>query len=211
MQKQNDNKMNPVFYFSRRTTEVEARYHSFELETLAIVYAVRRFRIYLQDTPFVIVSDCCAVTQTLEKHDINARIARWSLELQNFDFKVMHRLGSRMTHIDALSRSFGVLVIEDNPFEWNLIVLQGRDSKIKDIAKRLESKENQQYELRDSLVYKKHGANLLFLVPELMEKHVLFRYHNEMGHVGSGKMIDAIRRTGSLESAKNARSTYDTV
>jgi len=28
-----------------------------------------------------------------------------------------------------------------------------------------------------------------------MENHVLFRYHNEMGHMGSGKMIDAIRRT----------------
>ncbi|XP_024889023.1 uncharacterized protein LOC112465625, partial [Temnothorax curvispinosus] len=36
MQKQDDNKMHPVFYFSRRTTEVETRYHSFELETLAI-------------------------------------------------------------------------------------------------------------------------------------------------------------------------------
>lgn len=47
MLKQN-NKMHPVFYFSQRTTEVEAKYHSFELETLAIVYALRRFRIYLQ-------------------------------------------------------------------------------------------------------------------------------------------------------------------
>lgn len=46
MQRQDDNKMHPVFYFSRRITEVEARYHSFELETLAIVYAVRRFRIF---------------------------------------------------------------------------------------------------------------------------------------------------------------------
>lgn len=41
--------------------------------------------------------------------------------------------------------------------------------------------------------YKKHNENLLFLVPEQMEKHVLFKYHNEMGHIG--KMIDIIRRT----------------
>lgn len=100
-----------------------------------------------------------------------------------------------MAHVDALSRSFGVLVIDDNPFEWNLIVLQGQDPQIKDIARKLESREDQQYELRNGLVYKKHNANLLFLVPEQMEKHVLLRYHNEMGHVGSGKMIDAIRRT----------------
>lgn len=100
-----------------------------------------------------------------------------------------------MAHVDALSRSFGVLVIDDNPFEWNLMVLQNRDPKIKDIATRLESAEDQQYELRNGLVYKKHGANLLFLVPEQIERHVLFRYRNEMGHVGPGKMIEAIRRT----------------
>jgi len=195
MQQQNDKKMHPVFYFSRRTTEVEARYHSFELETLAIVYAVRRFRIYLQDIPFVIVSDCNAVIQTLEKRDINARIARWSLELQNFDFKVVHRPGTRMGHVDALSRSFGVLVVEDNPFEWNLTVLQCRDPTIKDISQKLESAEDPNYELRNGLVYKKQGTDLLFVVPELMIRHVLYRYHDEMGHVGSGKMIDAIRRT----------------
>lgn len=195
MQQQRDQEMHPVFYFSRRTTEAEARYHSFELETLAIVYALRRFRIYLQDIPFVIISDCSAVTQTLEKRDINARIARWSLELQNFDFKITHRPGSKMAHVDALSRSFGILAIDDNPFEWNLVVLQNQDPKIGSIAKKLESEEDRQYELRNGLVYKKHGANLLFLVPEQMEKHVLFRYHNEMGHVGPGKMIEAIRRT----------------
>jgi len=188
-------KMHPVFYFSKRTTEPESKYHSFELETLAIVYALRRFRIYLQGIPFTIVSDCSAVTQTLEKRDINARIARWSLELQNFDFKVTHRRGSQMEHVDALSRSFGILVIEDNPFEWNLMILQSKDAEIKRIAAKLETAEDSQYELRNSLVYKKQGNKLLFLVPEAMEQHVLFKYHNEMGHVGINKMIENIRAT----------------
>lgn len=62
--------------------------HSFELETLTIVHALRKFKIYLQGISFVIISDCSAVT--LEKRDINTRIARWSLELQNFDFKISH-------------------------------------------------------------------------------------------------------------------------
>ena len=41
-QRQNNQKLHPVFYFSKRTTKPESRYHSFELETLAIVYALRR-------------------------------------------------------------------------------------------------------------------------------------------------------------------------
>lgn len=36
---------------------------------------------------------------------------------------------------------------------------------------------------------------LLFMVPERMEPHVLFHYHNEMGHVGLSKMVETISRT----------------
>lgn len=47
-QRQIDSKLHPVFYYSKRTTDAESRYHSFELEALAIVYAFERFRVYLQ-------------------------------------------------------------------------------------------------------------------------------------------------------------------
>lgn len=195
MQQQPSKSMHPVFYFSKRTTEVESRYHSFELETLAIVYALRRFRIYLQGIRFIIITDCSAVTQTLQKRDMNPRISRWSLELQCYDFEIVHRPGNRMTHVDALSRSFGILVVEDNPFEWNLSICQSQDPKISAIASRLEKVNDPQYELRNGIVYKKQGGDLLFFVPERMESHVLFRYHNEMGHLAIGKTTEAIRRT----------------
>lgn len=45
LQRKADNRFHPKFYFSKRTTEVEARYHSYELETLAIIYSLMRFRI----------------------------------------------------------------------------------------------------------------------------------------------------------------------
>jgi len=55
LQRSSDKKLHPIFYFSKRTTDTESRYHSFELETLAIIYALRRFRTYLQDIKFKIV------------------------------------------------------------------------------------------------------------------------------------------------------------
>ena len=76
LQRKSDGLFHPVFYFSKRTTEVESRYHSFELETLAIIYALRRFRIYLQGIPFKIVTDCNALKLTLDKKYINPRISR---------------------------------------------------------------------------------------------------------------------------------------
>lgn len=157
------------------------------------MYALRRFRIYLQGIPFVIVSDCSAVTRTLEKRDINNRTARWSLELQHFHYRVVHRASRHMGHVDALSRTFGILTIEDNSFEWNLVVSQSRDPVIKKIIVKLETSQDPNYELRNGLIYKEHGSKLLFLVPVEMEKHVLFHYHNEMGHIGASKMIESIK------------------
>jgi len=48
LQKKEDIKWHPIFYYSKATTKDEAKYHSFELETFAILYALRRFRIHVQ-------------------------------------------------------------------------------------------------------------------------------------------------------------------
>lgn len=74
MQRKSDNCFHPIFYFSKRATETETKYHSFELETLAIVYALRRFRVYLQGIKFKIITDCNALKLTLEKKDVHTRI-----------------------------------------------------------------------------------------------------------------------------------------
>lgn len=75
------------------------------------------------------------------------------------------------------------------------MILQQKDPNIKDLMDRLEGNENPRYELQNGLVYKKQGGQLLFVVPEGMEQNVLFRYHNEMGHIGTNKMIEVLKRT----------------
>lgn len=57
MQRQADSRFHPTAFYSRPTTDAESRYHSFELETLAIVYALRRFDPYLKGIPFKIITD----------------------------------------------------------------------------------------------------------------------------------------------------------
>ena len=53
--------------------------------------------------------------------------------MQSYDYETEHRPANRMQHVDTLSRAFNVLVIEDNPFEWNLSVCQNQDPKIVEI------------------------------------------------------------------------------
>lgn len=99
VQKQNDGKFHPVAYFSKCTSAAEANYHSFELEKLAIVYALKRFRMFLHGIPFTIVTDCNSLTLALSKKEINPRIARWALEFEEYNYRVQHRKGELMwTH-----------------------------------------------------------------------------------------------------------------
>lgn len=67
MQRQDDGKLHPVAYFSQRTSDAESKYHSFVLETLAIVYSLKGFHVYLHGIPFRVVTDCNSLVMTINK------------------------------------------------------------------------------------------------------------------------------------------------
>jgi hypothetical protein len=100
-----DGAVRPVAYFSRRTTECEAKYHSYDLETLAIVEAVEHFRHYLYGVHFTVYTDCNSVRATALKKNLHPRVARWWVKLQDYDFSIEYRAGSKMGHVDYLSRN----------------------------------------------------------------------------------------------------------
>ncbi|GFW05783.1 transposon Tf2-6 polyprotein [Trichonephila clavipes] len=99
-----DNSLHPIYYMSRKTSETEKKYTSYELEVLAIIEALKKFKVYILGMPFKIITDCNAFTKTMSKKDLNTRIARWALNLQDYDYTILHRSGSQMAHVDALSR-----------------------------------------------------------------------------------------------------------
>lgn len=195
LQRQKDGNMHPVFYFSKRTTDAESRYHSYELECLAIVYSIKRFHIYLQNLKFKIVTDCNSLRLTLEKRDIVPRIMRWAMFLENYNYDVEHRGNDRMRHVDALSRANHILILEDNTFEQNLAISQNLDRNIQRIKADLTKEQSTFFELRNGLVYRKSNSKLLFYVPESMHSSVLRASHDQMGHVGIDKTSDYILQT----------------
>jgi hypothetical protein len=94
-----------VSYYSRRTTPEESRYHSYVLETLAIVSALKYFRVYLVGLELKIVTDCNAIKATAHKKDFVPSVARWWMYLQNFNFYIEYRKGKYVAHVDYLSRN----------------------------------------------------------------------------------------------------------
>ena len=70
MQRKWDGNFHLIFYYYKITTELEMRNCSFELETLAVIYALRRFRVYVIGLRFKKVTDCNALKLTLAKQDV---------------------------------------------------------------------------------------------------------------------------------------------
>ncbi|XP_017476102.1 PREDICTED: uncharacterized protein LOC108366275 [Rhagoletis zephyria] len=96
----------PVCYYSRHYTVTENRYHSYELEVLAVVETLERFRVYLIGKQFRLVTDCSAVAHVKDHKELKTKIARRWLKLLEYDFECIHRSGSRLQLVDALSRIY---------------------------------------------------------------------------------------------------------
>ncbi|GFV89232.1 transposon Ty3-I Gag-Pol polyprotein [Trichonephila clavipes] len=135
-----DNQFHPVFYMSKKTSDHERKYTSFELE----VEALKKFRIYVLGTSFKIIIDCDALVKTLSKKELNPRIARWALYLQEFNYTIEHRTGSKMAHMDALSRPPHCTLIQ-NSVHLQFLKAQQADDQITTIKTLLETMPHDNY------------------------------------------------------------------
>ena len=90
---QDDRRM--VAYASRSLTPVEQRYSQTEREALAIVWAAERFHTYLFGGHFTLYTDCKPVEMIFnnKKSQPPARIERWNLRLQEYNFTTIYTKG----------------------------------------------------------------------------------------------------------------------
>ena len=96
----------PLAYFSRKLLPREERYSTIEKECLAIRLGVQAFHVYLVGRTFVIQTDHRSLEWLDRMKGTNARLTRWSLVLQSYDFRVEYRTGRRNGNADGLSRQW---------------------------------------------------------------------------------------------------------
>nr|GEZ31934.1 DNA-directed DNA polymerase [Tanacetum cinerariifolium] len=94
----------PIHYASKTLTEVESNYTTMEKEMLAVVYAFEKFRPYLIMNKCIVHTDHSALKYLFAKKDAKARLLRWVLLLQEFDFDVLDTKGAENLAADHLSR-----------------------------------------------------------------------------------------------------------
>ncbi|GFX89086.1 retrovirus-related Pol polyprotein from transposon 17.6 [Trichonephila clavipes] len=94
----------PIEYASRLLTPAERNYSTTEREALAVVWALKKFRGYIEGTEITVASDHQPLKWLLNLKSPTGRPARWALEIQSFNLKVQYIPGKANVVADMLSR-----------------------------------------------------------------------------------------------------------
>ena len=87
-------------------------------------WAIRKFRYYLEGYRFTIVTDHSSLRWLYNLKNPTGRLARWALDLLEYDFEILHKNGTLHRVPDALSRMFEegepeqIAVMEPIQDEW---------------------------------------------------------------------------------------------
>ena len=101
---QHEGKLFPVAYASKKLLPRERNYSIMEKECLAVVWAVKRFNVYLYGAPFVLQTDHQPLAYLNRAKFTNGRITRWALFLQPYSITIEAIKGSQNVGADYMSR-----------------------------------------------------------------------------------------------------------
>ncbi|XP_031338116.1 uncharacterized protein LOC116167022 [Photinus pyralis] len=101
----------PVAFFTRTLTESEKKYPAIEKEATAIIESIRKWRHFLCNRHFKLITDQEALSFMFNLQHTskikNDKIQRWRLEMSCYSFDISYRPGSLNKVADALSRICG--------------------------------------------------------------------------------------------------------
>jgi hypothetical protein len=208
----------PVAYASRKLTEAEEKYHVNELEFLALIWALERFRTYVYGRNCIVKTDSSVVKWVAERAQAtqNKRMLRWLVELRGFDISVEHMKGTSNIVADTLSRN--PVGGEPDPHEHyigalipigyeprDLAILQRADEDIEQLVLTLQDigerpfKDTEGFILNEGILYKRNrrpGRPHLLVVPSAIRQSLIHDYHDlpTGGHLGRSKTLSRLQQ-----------------
>lgn len=198
----------PISYMSQKLTKTQRNYTITELECLAVVLAVQKFRAYIEGHEFKVVTDHASLKWLMRQSDLSGRLARWALKLQAFEFSIEHRKGRDNIVPDALSRVFEGDVCGVDIEVTPLIDLDDEAFSSEEYVKwRKDISESQfpDFRIDERYIYRRDkfsvgddcdGNSWKLLIPTRLREGVIRVAHDipNAAHGGIAKTVERIRR-----------------
>ena len=89
---------------AKKLTDTEKRYSTIERECLAVVWAIKKFKMYLYGVEFTLQTDHQPLQFINYTKFLNDRVMRWAMFLQNCNSKYEYIKGSDNVGSDYMSR-----------------------------------------------------------------------------------------------------------
>lgn len=191
----------PIEYASRLLIPAEQNYSTIEREALAVVWAVNKFRGYIEGAEIIIASDHQPLKWLMTLKSPTGRLARWALQLQPFNLQITYTPGKTNVIADALSRP---ACIHNTQTECTICTVhitlphkgssqireeQLKDEQLKIIVEAFESNNKNEEYKRWTADSDSDEAQLVIPKDEIHK--ILYTYHDAptAGHYGSQKTI----------------------
>jgi transposase InsO family protein len=184
-----------VSFASRQLNKAERAYSASELETLVVVWATKYYRCYLHGKRFLVRTDHAALKFLHNFAENNSRLMRWSLRLSKFDFEIEHVPGSKIKHVDALSRHVG-LVEETHLMSKEVMMKeQTRDFFSKELVQNCLTANSKYFLDMDGVLYRRvKSKQPKVVVPQSLIQEVIAENHNPIfvAHPGNKRTLELI-------------------
>ena len=104
----------PVAFASRKLTDTEQRWSTLDKETMAIVWSIEKFRIFLLGRQFIVKSDHKPISYLFKSDKVPDKVHRWRTRLSDYSFKVEYIQGSENFVADCMSRVFSLAAVDSD-------------------------------------------------------------------------------------------------
>jgi hypothetical protein len=192
-----------ICYESRKLKEHEKNYATHDLELVAIVHALKKWRHYLIERSFELRTEHNDLKYLFDQPNVNARKSRWLEFLCEYNFDINHIKGKDNKVVDALNR--GVHELHATTISMYQTDIKGRISEAANVdlqymelvaniqqGKMLHRVEDYKFEADGIILYKNRVH-----VPNVQELKIMIlkEMHNVpyVGHPGYQKTMAAVK------------------
>ncbi|GBM43638.1 Retrovirus-related Pol polyprotein from transposon 17.6 [Araneus ventricosus] len=168
-----------IEYASRLLIPAERNYSTTEREALAVVWALEKFRGYVESQEIIIASDHQPLKWLMTIKSPSGRLARWALQIQSFNPKIEYTPGKANVLADMLSRPTNLN--EDVPCDIFAVSADFPVRKSKDIRQE-QLKDEELKKIIDCFENSSKDENFANWTSRgyLMNQGILYRYSPEV-------------------------------